>query len=90
MAKDANDHGASIKDDDTYEALRDKGYGKGKAAAIANAQARDDMDPSAKGGKAPAYEDWTVDDLHTRAAELDIAGRSKMNKPELIDALRSQ
>ncbi|WP_299046429.1 Rho termination factor [uncultured Tateyamaria sp.] len=82
------DHGPSIKDDDTYESLRDKGYDKSKAAAIANAQASDDMDPSAKGGSTPPYEDWTKDDLMDRARELDIAGRSDMTKDELIDALR--
>ena len=82
------DHGPSIKDDDTYEALRDKGYRKAKAAAIANAQANDDMDPSAKGGSAPPYEDWTKDDLMDRARTLDIAGRSDMTKDELIEALR--
>jgi hypothetical protein len=32
-------HGPSIKKDDTYEALRRKGYSKRKAARIANAQA---------------------------------------------------
>jgi len=80
----------SIKDEDTYEALRDKGYGKSKAARIANAQANDDMNPSQKGGKAPAYEDWTKDELLVRARELDVAGRSDMAKDELIDALRSQ
>ncbi|MEM0900064.1 MAG: Rho termination factor N-terminal domain-containing protein [Pseudomonadota bacterium] len=84
----ANDHGSSIKDDDTYEALRDKGYSKGKAAAIADAQANDDMNPSEKGGKAAAYEEWTKDALYDRAKELDIEGRSDMSKDELIEALR--
>lgn len=82
------DHGPSVKDDETYQSLRDKGYDKGKAAAIANAQANDDMNPSKKGGKAPPYEDWTKDDLMERARELDIEGRSDMTKDELIDALR--
>ncbi|MEM9755506.1 MAG: Rho termination factor [Pseudomonadota bacterium] len=80
----------SIKDDDIYEALRQKGYGKSKAARIANAEANDSMNPSAKGGKAPAYEDWVKDDLLERARELDVPGRSKMTKRQLIDALRSQ
>lgn len=80
----------SIKDEDTYEALRDDGYGKTKAARIANAQANDDMEPSKKGGKAPPYEDWTKDELLERARELDIDGRSKMSKDALIDALRSR
>lgn len=84
-----SDHGNSIKDDETYEALREKGASKQKAAAIANAQANDDMSPSQKGGKAPPYEDWTKDDLYERAQELDIDGRSDMTKDELISALRS-
>ena len=84
----AQDHGASIKDDDTYEALRDKGYSKSKAAAIANAQANDDMTPSKKGGHAAPYEEWTKDELYDRAQELEIDGRSDMTKDELIEALR--
>ena len=82
------DHGKSIKDDETYEALREEGYSKSKAAAIANAQANDDMHPSKKGGKAPPYEEWTKDELIDRAQELEIEGRSKMDKDELISALR--
>lgn len=81
---------ASIKDGDTYEALREKGYGKAKAARIANAQAHDSMAPSKKGGEVPSYEDWTKKELTGRARELDVAGRSTMSKAELIDALRSQ
>ena len=84
-----NDHGSSIKDDDTYEALRDKGYSKSKAAAIANAQANDDMSPSAKGGKSRPYDEWSKQDLLDRATELDIEGRWDMTKAELISALRS-
>ena len=82
------DHGPSIKDDDAYESLRDKGYSKSKAAAIANAQANDDMNPGKKGGKQPPYEEWTRDELYERAQELDIEGRSDMTKDELIEALR--
>jgi hypothetical protein len=84
------DHGKAIKNDDTYEALRDKGYGKSKAAAIANAQANDDMNPSEKGGKRPPYEDWTVDELRERAQDLQITNRWDMRKSELIEALRNQ
>jgi hypothetical protein len=80
----------SIKDEDTYEALREKGYGKSKAARIANAQANDAMSPSRKGGKAPAYEEWTKDELMARARELDLSGRSDMTKDALIEALRAQ
>ena len=84
----ADDHGKSIKDDETYESLRDEGYSKSKAAAIANAQANDDMNPSEKGGKSPPYEEWTKEELYDRAQELDIDGRSDMTKDELIAALR--
>lgn len=84
------DHGPSIKDDDTYEALREKGASKEKAARIANAQASDDQQPGRKGGKQPPYEEWTRDDLYERAQELDIDGRSDMSKDELTEALRSR
>ncbi len=83
------DHGPQIKDDETFEALRDEGASKEKAARIANAQARDDMDPGTKGGESPAYEDWTKDDLYGRAQEIGIDGRSDMTKDELIEALRN-
>ena len=79
----------SIKDEETYEALREDGASKEKAARIANAQANDDMEPGEKGGKAPPYEEWTRDDLYERAQEIGIDGRSDMTKDELIEALRS-
>lgn len=78
------DHGPSIKDDEQYEALRDEGMSKEKAARIANSPGA-----SERGGQSPPYEEWTVDDLRDRAAELDVEGRSDMTKDELIDALRS-
>jgi hypothetical protein len=80
------DHGPSIKDDATYEALRDEGHSKEAAARIANAGS----EGSRKGGRSESYEDWTVDELRDRAAELDIDGRSTMDKSELIQALRSR
>jgi hypothetical protein len=79
-----------IKDEKTYQALRDKGYGEEKAARIANAKANESQSPGRKGGKTPAYEEWTKDDLEGRARELDIEGRSKMSKDELIEALRGR
>lgn len=84
----SNSHGSSVKDDDTYEALRDDGASKQKAARIANAQANDSQHPSAKGGKAPPYEQWTKDELYERAQELELDGRSSMSKDELVTALR--
>lgn len=79
----------TIKNEDVYDALRKEGNSKEKSARIANAQEREDRDPSKKGGKAPPYEEWTREELYDRAAELGIEGRSDMNKAELIKALRS-
>ncbi len=83
------DHGPQIKDDKTYEALRERGASKEKAARIANARANPDRHPSEKGGKANRYEDRTIEDLHERAEEIGIEGHASMNKQELIDALRN-
>lgn len=79
----------SIKNEDTYEALRDEGYSKEKSARIANAQANETQSPSRKGGKAKPYVDWTRDELYERAKELEVEGRSKMDKADLISALRN-
>ena len=84
----AKDHGSSVKDDKTYEALREKGESKQKAARIANAKARGGK-PSKKGGKSSKYEDKSKDELMKKAADVGIEGRSSMNKDELIDALRN-
>lgn len=84
------DHGPTIKKDETYQALRDKGANKEKAARIANAQANPDQHPGREGGKAAPYEDWTRDDLYGRAQELEIDGRSDMTKAQLIEALRAR
>lgn len=85
----ASKHGPQIKDDETYEALRDKGASKEKAARIANAKANPDQHPSKKGGKAGKYEDRSKSDLYDQAKKVGIEGRSKMSKGELIDALRN-
>jgi len=78
----------SLKDEDLYETLRDKGMSKEKAARISNAAANPDMHPSEKGGRAAPYEDWTKDALYDRAKEIGIDGRSRMTKGKLIKALR--
>ena len=83
------DRGPSVKDGDTYEALREDGASKEKAARIANAKASDSQNPAEKGGKQPPYENWTRDALYERAQELDITGRADMDKSALIDALRN-
>ena len=84
----AKNHGSSVKDDKTYEGLRKSGASKEKAARVANAKSGGGS-PSKKGGKASSYDDQTKDQLMKRAAEVGIDGRSKMDKGELIDALRN-
>lgn len=79
-----------MKDGELYEELREDGASKEKAARIANAAANSSREEvGKKGGEAGSYEDWTVEELRKRAAELEIEGRSKMKKEELIDALRN-
>jgi hypothetical protein len=85
----ADDNSNRIKNEDTYEALRDKGYSKEKSARIANAQANDNQSPSKKGGGSKKYEKRTKKELYERAKEVGIEGRSNMSKEELIDALRN-
>jgi hypothetical protein len=80
------DPGPSVKDKKQYEALRDQGASKEKAARIANS---DRQQTGKKGGESGSYEDWSKDDLEKRAKEIGIEGRSNMNKGELIDALRN-
>lgn len=74
----------SIKNEDQYEALRDKGYSKEKAARIANTP-----DAGEKGGEASAYEERTKEELYEQAKKIGIEGRSQMTKRELIKALRN-
>jgi hypothetical protein len=78
-----------INDPDQYEALRDQGMSKEKAARISNAsfsQGRSAV--GRRGGRAQDYDERTKDELLQRAREVGIEGRSKMNKAELIRALR--
>lgn len=75
----------TVKNDEQYETLREQGMSKEKAARIANSS----NESSKKGGKQKKYEKWTKDELYKKAGEVGIEGRSKMNKDELIDALRN-
>ncbi|TYL45508.1 Rho termination factor [Nocardioides sp. BGMRC 2183] len=86
----SKDPGPSVKNPEQYEELRDQGASKEKAARISNASAAEGEETvGRRGGKAGSYDDWTVDELQDRAAEIGIEGRSDMNKDELIDALRN-
>jgi hypothetical protein len=81
--------GPSVKDPEQYEALRDEGMSKEKAARIANASAAEGRRKvGRRGGKAENYEDRTKEELLRRAREIGIEGRSKMSKQQLINALR--
>ena len=72
-----------IKNDRQYEALRKDGMSQEKAARIANT-------PNAgkKGGRAEKYEESTKKELMDKARQVGIEGRSKMDKQDLIRALR--
>ncbi len=80
---------AQIKDEKTYQELRDKGESKEKSARIANAAAGSSRSHvGRKGGKSGSYEDWSKQDLVRRAREIGVKGRSTMSKAALIKALR--
>ena len=82
---DKNKDSSRIKNEEQYEELRSQGMSKEKAARIANAG----KEASKKGGRHQKYEKWTKEKLYKKADEVGIEGRSKMNKEELIDALRN-
>lgn len=82
----AKKHGSNIKDDRQYEALREQGMSKEKAARIANTPRKE---AGKRGGKSPTYEEWNKDELYNKAKEVGIQGRSGMSKRQLIDTLRN-
>lgn len=90
------------KDERMYEKIRDSEKRRGKsedkaeeiAARTVNKQRRQEgrtPNVSTKGTGNPnsPLESRTVDELRNRAAQLDINGRSSMNKDQLVDAIRS-
>ena len=79
----ARDHGSQIKDDALYEELRKQGNSKEKAARIANARANGSLNH-----RATHLEDRTKADLMKEAREIGIEGRSKMDKAQLVSAIR--
>ncbi|WP_458042661.1 MULTISPECIES: DUF7218 family protein [Bacteria] len=80
-----------LKDPEMYEALRDDGASKEKAARISNAAGGTKKGRSrvgSRGGESGSYEDWTVPELKKRAKELGLSGYSGKKKDELIRTLR--
>ena len=81
---------AQIKDEKTYQKLRERGESQEKSARIANAAAGSSRrQVGRRGGKSPSYDDWSKEDLLQRARDIGIRGRSTMSKKELVSALRN-
>lgn len=82
-------HGNSIKDPKVYEALREDGASKEKAARISNAGAAEGRSTvSRRGGEGGDLEERSKAELYDQAKKIGIDGRSKMTKKELISAIR--
>jgi hypothetical protein len=92
----------SDKDERQYEHVkrseRERGRSPDRAKEIAartvNKQRRSSGETANKttqgtGNPNAPLEERTKRELYNRAAQLDVAGRSKMNKAELIAAIRS-
>ena len=93
----------SNKDERQYEHIKESAQERGKAedraqeiaARTVNKQRRSEgrtPNRSTQGSGNPntRYEDRSVDELQNIAAEMNIRGRSKMRKSELIDAIRDR
>lgn len=91
----------SDKDERQYEHVRDSELERGRsqdrakevAARTVNRQRREEgrtpnRTTQGTGNPNTSYEDRTVRELRNLASERDIEGRSRMNKAQLIDALR--
>jgi hypothetical protein len=68
------------------EASKSKASTTRVASTSASAQSRRTV--ATKGGSSGDYAHMTVIELHKKAAEFGIHGRSTMNKRELVNALR--
>lgn len=94
----------SEKDEKQYEEIKqsqlDEGKSKDEAEEIAartvNKRRREEgrtesgeKTTSGTGNPNEPLDERTVEELRNRAAELDIEGRSEMDKAELVSAIRS-
>jgi hypothetical protein len=93
----------SDKDERQYEHIKESYEERGKdedtaeeiAARTVNKTRREDGRTPNKategtGNPNTALEDRTVDELHNIASDLDIEGRSTMNKDDLVRAIRRE
>jgi hypothetical protein len=91
----------SDKDERQYEHVKESEMERGRseedaeeiAARTVNQQRQKEgrtrnATPGGTGNPNSSLEDRTVQQLRNRAAELDIDGRSEMNKDELVKAIR--
>ena len=82
----AEDVSTVAENRDLYEAVQRRGAGPITAARIALAQGNGPED----GTPRSPYDRRTRKELYERARELGIAGRSRMTRSELIEALRAR
>lgn len=91
----------SDKDERQYEHIKDSSKKRGAsttrakeiAARTVNKQRREEgrtpnRRTSGTGNPNRSLQDRTRDELYNRAKDLNIKGRSKMNKSELVNAIR--
>ena len=85
------DHKPSVKDDEQYEKLREKGESKEKAARIANTTR---SGAPRRGGKSGSYEQWSNKDLLSDFSRRTYAARDatfpvpdRRREAEIPDAL---
>ena len=93
----------SDKDERQYEHVKDSELDRGRsedrakeiAARTVNKQRRQEgrtpnQTTQGTGNPNSSLEDRSKDELYNRARELDIHGRSRMKKRELVEAIRAQ
>ena len=91
----------SKKDERQYEHIKESEMGRGKseegaeeiAARTVNKQRQqegrtENRTPGGTGNPNTRLEDRSIQELRNRAEELDIEGRSSMDKEELVEAIR--
>ena len=91
----------SDKDERKYEHIKESARDRGKSAKRAREIAARTVNKGRReegrtpnktsqgtGNPGTQLEDRTVRELRNRASELDISGRSRMNKDELVRAIR--